>query len=233
MSSRGRRRGACPRADDTRVLMPIATHRAARIGRAEAARDAAEGAPRTSARAVDVPCIIGSTSAREPREDGARHDARSTHPASPRCAPDASAETLAVARARLRGGRASGRGRGRRARAGRRANQPRACRASGRYRLRRAECRARTRVTQRLRISPRATRGLRRGAATVDKKRVFVNEHPVDKNDKTRECTGTQQSEPVRANSARGHNAQQTFCEKLSRPYLLILDYEKKRRTPL
>jgi hypothetical protein len=131
------------------------------------------------------------------------------------------------------GGRASGRGRGRRARAGRRANQPRACRASGRYRLRRAECRARTRVTQRLRISPRATRGLRRGAATVDKKRVFVNEHPVDKNDKTRECTGTQQSELVRANSARGHNAQQTFCEKLSRPYLLILDYEKKRRTPL
>lgn len=104
MSSRGRRRGARPRADDTRVLMPIATHRAARIGRAEAARDAAEGPPRTSARAVDVPCIIGATSAREPREDGARHDARSTHPASPRCARDASAETLAVARARLRAG---------------------------------------------------------------------------------------------------------------------------------
>jgi hypothetical protein len=171
-------------------------------------RERAARRRRSSRRALDPPRLASMCSRRECRNAGGR------------------AREAA-------GGRASGRGRGRRARAGRRANQPRACRASGRYRLRRAECRARTRVTQRLRISPRATRGLRRGAATVDKKRVFVNEHPVDKNDKTRECTGTQQSELVRANSARGHNAQQTFCEKLSRPYLLILDYEKKRRTPL
>ena len=137
------------------------------------------------------------------------------------------------AREAARGGGRPDAGDGGRARAGRRANQPRGRRASGRYRLRRAECRARTRVTQRVRISPRATRGLRRGAATVDKKRVFVHERPVDKNGKRRECTGTQKSEPVRANWARGHGALQTFCEKLSRPYLLILDYEKKRRTPL
>ena len=207
-------------------------HRAARFGRADGARAAAGRAPRGSARAVAVPCIIGPSSAREPCDD-ARSSRRALDPPRLDGARDASAETLADGRARedARGVGRSGRGR-------------RASREN-------VQAREPTAGVSCERAAPRASRGVSRSdprdAASSDKSArdtfdigsrqsgntLFRQRTSSRQNRVNKECTGTQNALYIDANSPRGHIAQQTFCEKLSRPYLLILDYESKRRSPL
>ena len=214
---------------------PIA-HRAARIGRADGARDDAGGAPRGSARTVAVACIIGPSSAREPCAD-ARSSPRALDPLRLDDARDGVPKRWRSASAReaARGGGRSGRGR-RASRESVQAREPTAAVSCERaVPLVSRGVSLRNRVTQRLRISAHAPGHVPR-AATVDfsgsttppnlitpAKRVSGSNRRVPglktpwRLQGLGVCTGTQNSDNIRKNLARGHSAQANLLrERLS-----------------
>ena len=200
------------------------------------ARDDAGGAPRGSARTVAVACIIGPSIAREPCAD-ARSSPRALDPLRLDDARDGVPKRWRSASAReaARGGGRSGRGR-RASRESVQAREPTAAVSCERaVPLVSRGVSLRNRVTQRLRISAHAPGHVPR-AATVDfsgsttppnlitpAKRVSGSNRRVPglktpwRLQGLGVCTGTQNSDNIRKNLARGHSAQANLLrERLS-----------------